>query len=344
MLEDRADAEEEGSALSQLIGETDVMGRLRREVTAVAPLDSTVLLTGETGTGKGHLARAVHEHSRRAGRPFVHVDCAALSPTIIESELFGHEKGAFTSAGGRHIGRFEHAGRGTIFLDEIGDLEPRLQSKLLRVLDDRAYERLGGTETLRMRARVIAATCHDLKRAVQTGHFRADLYYRLNVFHLAMPPLRERASDVPLLVRDGFRRLAARLDRQAPLPTEAFVARLERHSWPGNVRELMNVLERVFVQHSGRAVTDRALEPVLEDWEPQSPPWEAPRERDAQALPGLAAAVGEFERSEIQAALVWSGGNVAGAARRLRMARSTLRHRMQKYEVERPAAGTREEA
>ncbi|MEE8164593.1 MAG: sigma-54 factor interaction domain-containing protein, partial [Myxococcota bacterium] len=195
-------------AASRIVGGSDVMAALRSEIEAVAPLSSTVLLTGETGTGKGRVARIIHRLSKRSDRPFVHVDCAALSSTIIESELFGHERGSFTNAISRRAGRFELADNGTIFLDEIADLEPRLQSKLLRVLDDRRYERIGGTETLAMRARVIAATSHDLRLAVQEHRFRPDLYYRLNVFHLSIPPLRERASDIPGLVDDIVKKLA----------------------------------------------------------------------------------------------------------------------------------------
>ena len=188
------------AALARIVGESDEVKALKEEMRLIAPLVSTVLLTGETGTGKGWVARALHDLSDRCGRPFVHVDCAALSPTLIESELFGHERGSFTNAAERRIGRFELAGEGTLFLDEVGDLEPRLQSKLLRVLDDREFERIGGTRTLRMRARVMAATSRDLRRAVEERRFRADLYFRLNVFHLSVPALRDRSSDIPLLV------------------------------------------------------------------------------------------------------------------------------------------------
>src|SRR5262245_32173671 len=237
----------ESEGLGGLVGGSRAMAGLRGQIAAVAAIDSTLPPTGETGTGKGLVARLVHRLSRRTERPFVHVDCAALSPTIIESELFGHERGAFTSAAGRHSGRFELAGEGTIFLDEIGDLDPRLQSKLLRVLDDRRYERLGGVETLAMRARVVAATSCDLRRAVGEGRFRGDLYYRLAVFHLVLPALRERPEDLPALVAAGLDRIARRLGLPRPLATEAFNARLLRHAWPGNVRELMNALERVLV-------------------------------------------------------------------------------------------------
>jgi len=186
------------------------------KVRAVAPLRSTVLLTGETGTGKGVLARSVHELSDRADRPFVHVDCAALSPTVIESELFGHQRGAFTGAFETRPGRFELAAHGTIFLDEVGELDPPLQAKLLRILEDREFERIGSTRTQVMSARVIAATSRDLWQAVEEGTFRANLFFRLEVFHVRVPPLCERLEDLPLLVRRVVERLAARLDLPAP--------------------------------------------------------------------------------------------------------------------------------
>ncbi len=322
-------------ATSRIVGESDVMTTLRGEIEAVAPLSSTVLLTGETGTGKGRVARIIHALSKRSDHPFVHVDCAALSSTIIESELFGHERGSFTNAISRRAGRFELAGTGTIFLDEIADLEPRLQSKLLRVLDDRQYERIGGMETLVMQARVIAATSHDLRTAVQEHRFRPDLYFRLNVFHLSMPPLRVRASDVPLLVNDILEQLAGQLDVPLPRPTKEFLERLMAHPWPGNVRELANVLERLVARHPGQALPESVLNPILESWTPPLTP-EPRRDHGPGTLAELMGEIGERERREILAALEWSRGSVAGAARRLRVARSTLRHRMYKYSIAQP--------
>jgi len=318
--------------IGDLVGGSRAMAELRASLAAVAAIDSTLLLTGETGTGKGLVARLVHRLSRRAERPFVHVDCAALSPTIIESELFGHERGSFTSAAGRHTGRFELAGEGTIFLDEIGDLDPRLQSKLLRVLDDRCYERLGGVETLAMRARVVAATSHDLRRAVHEGRFRADLYYRLAVFHLVLPPLRERLEDLPELVAAGIDRLARRLGQARPVATQGFHARLLLHSWPGNVRELMNALERALVRTRSRLLSAADLDGVLEA-EPgpgERPPAPATRRE-------IVSAREEAERGEILEALLATRGNVNRAAERLRMARGTLRYRMQKYGIDESA-------
>jgi transcriptional regulator with GAF, ATPase, and Fis domain len=317
------------------VGESEVMIALRSEIEAVAPLGSTVLLTGETGTGKGRVARIIHRLSKRSDHPFVHVDCAALSATIIESELFGHERGSFTNAISRRAGRFELAGNGTIFLDEIADLEPRLQSKLLRVLDDRQYERIGGMETLAMRARVIAATSHDIRIAVQEHRFRPDLYYRLNVFHLSIPPLRERASDIPRLADDILMQLAGELEVAVPRPTTDFLDRLMAHLWPGNVRELANVLERLVARHPGQTLPESALNTILESWAPVGT-GRPERKQEPTTLADLIGEISERERREILSALEWSRGSVAGAARRLQIPRSTLRHRMYKYSIVQP--------
>ena len=281
----------------------------------MAPLRSTVLVTGETGTGKGVVARALHALSPRGALPFVHVDCAALSPGVVESELFGHERGAFTGAVERRSGCFERAAAGTLFLDEIGDLEPSLQRKLLRVLQDREYERIGGARTLPMTARVVAATHADLPRAVEDGRFRRDLYYRLNVVHLRVPALRERHGDLPGLIERGFERLAGSLGRRPPALDAKAHERLARHRWPGNVRELLNVLERLAVRHPGRTVTACALDGVLEDGDRSF----APRRVSAAAA-----------RARLDDALRASDGNVALAARHLGIPRSTLRYRLRR--------------
>jgi transcriptional regulator with GAF, ATPase, and Fis domain len=325
-----------------LIGTSRAITGLREQLEAIAATDATVLLTGETGTGKGLAARALHRLSERAPRPFVHGDSAALSPTRIESELFGHGRGAFTSADGRHAGRFELAGDGTIFLDEIGDLGPRLQSKLLRVLDDRRYERLGGVHTLAMRARVIAATSRDVRRAVREGSFRADLYYRLAVFHLVLPPLRERLEDLPALVAKGLERIGRRLGLPQPLASEDFHARLRRHDWPGNVRELLNVLERVLVRTRSPMLTAESLDGVLEPTlaSEDAPPRGASRESDA-ALPRTLREIVDAREAEerrlILEALHATRGNVNRAAQQLQLARGTLRYRMQKYGIDESA-------
>ena len=340
------------AALRDIAGSSQCMRRLRSQVSAIAPLESTVLLTGETGSGKGNIAQVLHRMSPREALPFVHVDCAALSPTLIESELFGHEKGAFTGAAGRRIGRFETAGRGTVFLDEIGDLEPKLQAKLLRVLDAREFERIGGNQTRSMRARVLAATSRDLRPGLDGGRFRADLYFRLAVFHLSVPPLRERPEDIPALVSHGLRKLSQRLGRAIPEPTAGVHARLMQHDWPGNVRELMNVLERLAVQSSGNALEPAHAEGLIEPWPAlPSAPAADPRAsvqvaeagsqpaRDSRPLlPELRQQASEAERVEILAALERSGGNVTDAARQLHIPRSTLRHRIRKHALDGQAA------
>jgi DNA-binding NtrC family response regulator len=312
----------------ELIGESRAMRRLRQEIRAVAPLRATVLLTGETGTGKGAAARALHGRSRQAQGPFVHVDCAALSPTLIESELFGHERGAFTGALDRRVGRFELAAEGSVFLDEIGELDEKQQAKLLRVLHDREYERIGGVATLPMTARVIAATSRSLLREVREGRFRADLYFRLNVVQLRLPPLRERRSDVALLARALVPRLAASLG-VAPCELEgAALSRLAARSWPGNVRELMNVLERLLIRAAGHRIGLADLEGVF-DFEP----WPLPDPESARAL-GFADRDAERRPApapeRIAAVLRSNGGNVARAARELGMPRTTLRHRLRR--------------
>jgi len=337
---DSKDQLQESGALARLRGRSKGMDRLREALGRIAPLDSTLLLTGETGSGKGVAARAVHDSSPRADRPFVHVDCAALSPTLIESELFGHEKGAFTNAAAQRCGRFEWARDGTVFLDEIGDLEPRLQTKLLRVLDDRAFERLGGTQTLRMRARVIAATSHDLRRAVRDGRFRPDLYFRLSVFHLSMPPLRDRLEDLPELVADGIPRLSRRLGLAAPIVSDEFLTALAAHRWPGNVRELLNALERVVVARTGERLRAIDLADVLDedlsDTFSRGEPGRIDAPEEDWRLPEFLREVEAGERNEIIAALQASRGCIAAAARRLRIPRSTLRHRMKKHGISEP--------
>jgi DNA-binding NtrC family response regulator len=279
-----------------LVGSSPAIERVRHRMKAVARTNSTVLLSGETGCGKGVAAREIYRLSARGQRPFVHVDCAALATSVIDSELFGHERGAFTGAVGRRAGRFERAERGTIFLDEIGDLEVSLQSKLLRVLHDREYERLGGSGTRAMTARVIAATNRDLRREVVQGRFRADLLFRINVFEIAIPPLRERRGDIPQLVRALLVQLATNLKIRIPAFTEGFTRCLMSYDWPGNVRELMNLLERLMVERGGAVLDESAVDGLL----------------DRSWLPA------PFAVDTLR----------ARAAQRLRLARSTLRYRM----------------
>jgi DNA-binding NtrC family response regulator len=311
---------------TMLVGDSPAMVELRRGLRDVAQVESKVLLQGETGTGKGVAARLIHDWSRRRERPFVHVDCAALSPTLIESELFGHEKGAFTGAASTRRGRFELAAEGTIFLDEIGDLDPSLQTKLLRALEDRAFERVGGTQSLPMTARVISATSRDLHQQVRTGSFRQDLYYRLNVLRFDLPPLRERLEDLSRLVEHGLRRISATLSVPTPLASGEFLEALGDHPWPGNVRELMNLLERLLVRRRVERLEPEDLDAV---WHPEDS-----REERAGARPVPAVDSGEEEPGErelIREALLETGGNVSRAARRLGMRRGTLRYKIRRH-------------
>ena len=248
----------------EIIGQSRALQEVLRQVEQVAPTDATVLIQGETGTGKELIARAIHRRSRYRDRPLVKVNCATLPAGLVESELFGHEKGAFTGAVARQIGRFELADGGTMFLDEIGELPLELQAKLLRVLQEGEFERVGGAHTITVNVRVIAATNRDLATAVQAGSFRADLFYRLNVFPLTLPPLRERKDDIPLLVACFLARMAQKLGRALTGLSDDAMARVMRYAWPGNVRELQNVLERAAILARGPIVEiDEALEQRL---------------------------------------------------------------------------------
>jgi DNA-binding NtrC family response regulator len=310
------------------------MVELRSTLRRVAATDATVLLTGETGTGKGLVARELHRASQRAREPFVHVDCASLATSVIESELFGHERGAFTGADSARAGRLESAATGTLFLDEVGELEPRLQAKLLRALEDRAFERVGGTQTLKLRARVVAATNRDLPHAVAEGGFRADLYYRLQVVELELTPLRERLEDLPELVDHGLRESARRQGRSAPRVVDGFLAALAAHDWPGNVRELLNVLERILAHGAGPLLGPDDLRGLLGPWRAGLPPVDPDRVRDVSPIdrgPGPASETERDDRDRIVTALVATGGNIARAARRLGLPRTTLRHRIAKH-------------
>jgi DNA-binding NtrC family response regulator len=288
---------------------------------------STILILGESGAGKEVLARAIHAESPRATGPFVEVSCAALTETLLESELFGHEKGSFTGATARRKGKFEAAHQGTLFLDEVGDIGPKLQLDLLRVLEERRFHRIGGNETVEVDVRIVAATNKDLQKAVAAGSFREDLFYRLNVIPIRLPPLRERREDVPLLVELFLERLSAELGRPIEgISAEAMNA-LAVHPWPGNVRELRNVLERGAVVARGPVIglLDLGLEAAAPGG--TAPRGEAPSSPDAS--------LDEVERRHIAAVLAHTGFNVSQSARVLGVDRVTLYNKMRKYGLKR---------
>jgi transcriptional regulator with GAF, ATPase, and Fis domain len=305
----------------EIIGQSRALQEVLRQVEQVAPTDATVLIQGETGTGKELIARAIHGRSHYQDRPLVKVNCATLPAGLVESELFGHEKGAFTGAVARKIGRFELADGGTMFLDEIGELPLELQAKLLRVLQEGEFERVGGSRTITVTVRVIAATNRDLTTAVQAGSFRADLFYRLHVFPLTLPPLRERQKDIPLLVACFLARMTQKLGRALTGLSDDSMARVMRYSWPGNVRELQNVIERAAILARGPLVEiDDALEQRL-------PPSDHP-------LP--ATSLQDVERAHILRVLAETHGVIEGprgAARILDLHPNTLRFRLQKLGI-----------
>jgi len=315
---------DQASMFEEIIGSSGALNRVLAHVTRVAPTDSTVLIKGETGTGKELVARAIHRLSRRSGRAFVLVNCAAIPPSLIASELFGHEKGAFTGAIQRRLGRFELADGGTIFLDEVGELPAETQSTLLRVLQEREFERVGGSEPISVDVRVLAATNRDLKAGVDAGTFRLDLFYRLNVFPLQVPSLRERVEDIPVLAEYFAQRYAAKARKNIRRIEKPTLKLLQTYSWPGNVRELQNVIERAAILCDGDTLS------VDETWLQH----ESPARRADSAT--LAASLEDREREMIEAALAESRGRVSGpsgAAARLGIARSTLESRIRSLRI-----------
>jgi formate hydrogenlyase transcriptional activator len=314
---------EAGVALNQFIEPHDFEGMVGSstafrgvldQIRTVAPTDSTVLIEGETGTGKELIAQAIHTLSRRRGRPFVKLNCAAIPLGLLESELFGHEKGAFTGAVSQKIGRFEAANGGTIFLDEIGDIPLELQAKLLRVLQEQEFERLGSTHTHRVNVRVVAATNQDLAGLVAEKQFRMDLYYRLNVFPVVVPPLRHRQEDIPMLVAHFARKYAERMAKRIETISSDSMEALVRHPWPGNIRELQNFIERAVILTDGDVLRTPALPSIA-------------------AVPSEPVTLEEAERDHILNALRtsnWVVGGSRGAAARLGVKRTTLISKMRK--------------
>jgi transcriptional regulator with GAF, ATPase, and Fis domain len=295
-------------------------------VAKVAPTDSTVLITGETGTGKELIARAIHKRSRRASRAFVSVNCAAIPHDLIASELFGHEKGAFTGAAQRHLGRFELAEGGTIFLDEIAELPADTQVALLRVLQEREFERVGGERRILSNVRVIAATNRDLKAAVAAGSFRSDLFYRLNVFPVEVPPLRERKEDIPLLVEYFIDRYARKAGKSFRRVSKKSLDLLQSYRWPGNIRELQNIIERSVIVCESESFS------VDESWLSSQSFAEEPKNEVA-----LSEMLAAKEKETIEAALRECGGRVSGpsgAAAKLGMPRSTLESKIRSLKID----------
>ncbi len=307
-----------------LISKSARMQEIFDLIREIANLPSTVLIQGESGTGKELVARAIHTAGERVARPFVPVSCAALAETLLESELFGHEKGSFTGAAARKKGKFELADGGTILLDEIGDITPKLQMDLLRVLQERRFYRVGGTEEVGVDVRVIATTRQDLQEAVRQGRFRDDLFYRLNVINIKIPPLRERREDIPLLARHFIEWFALEQGREVQDITDGALRILLNHDWPGNVRELENAVERAIVTCRKRALSEEDFRFLAREAPPREA-WSVPTD-----LP-----LHEVERQVIEATLRKTGGNIKEAAEILQIDRSTLYDRIRKFNISR---------
>ncbi len=314
----------------EMIGDAPPMLRVRELIARVAPTDARVLVRGESGTGKELVAAAVHHGSARRHRPFIRVNCAAIPRDLVESEMFGHERGAFTGATERRIGRFELAHTGTLFLDEVGDLGAEAQAKLLRAIEAHEIERVGGGQPIRVDVRIVAATNKDLERAVAEGSFREDLFFRLNVIPIALPPLRERAEDIPALVRHFSALHRTRTGQPQPRWRDDALALFARYRWPGNVRELANIVERLAILHAGQEVGAEEVRQVLPVERPGDghTPLHAFQSMDA-GLP-LADALDAYERALISRALEGAQGNIAEAARRLQTDRPNLYRRMRR--------------
>ena len=322
-----------------MIGRSSAMNEVYSILDKVADTPSTVLITGESGTGKELVASALHHHSSRSGRPFIRVNCAAIPQTLIESELFGHEKGAFTGAIASKPGRFELADGGTLFLDEIAEIPTEMQVKLLRVLQEHSFERVGGLKTLQVDVRLVAATNRDLLAQVDSGAFREDLFYRLNVVPIRLPPLRERREDIPLLVKQMLARFAERLGRQVDALSADAEAAFIAYSWPGNVREMENVLERLVLFTEGTEIPLELLPDELKAPSGTGAPLPAPERLD-RGLSGRVSlkelvkeTTAQVERRLIVQALEQTGGNVTRAAQLLMISRKSLQNKMKEFSL-----------
>jgi two-component system response regulator AtoC len=309
--------------LDQIVGQSKLMKDVFAKIQRAAPVDSTVLILGESGTGKELVAQALHHNSPRKKGPFVAVNCAAVPATLVESELFGHVRGAFTGATDRRVGRFEQADGGTLFIDEIGDFELGLQAKLLRVLETLTVTPVGGHEDRKVNVRVIAATSRDIRKMLEEGTFREDLYYRLNVVTVGLPPLRQRTDDIPLLVEHFLREISQQKHTPPKRISPDVMRRFEAYRWPGNVRELRNTLERMMVLADGELLTDNDLpEEILAASSELAPPKEMPNNLTMD----------ELERLAIRKALEQCDGNRTHAAERLGISVRTLQRKLRHYE------------
>ncbi len=315
-------------------GNSPAITQVNALIERVAGFDTSVMVLGESGTGKEMVARRIHELSARAQRPFVPVNCGAIPQELLESELFGHEKGAFTGALTARVGRFEYAEGGTLFLDEIGDMPASMQVKLLRVLQERSFERVGGNRTVHCNVRIIAATHRDVEAEISAGRFREDLFYRLNVFPIQLPALRERREDLPVLVRQLLSRVHQQTGQRLDLGADAMQA-LMAHDWPGNVRELGNLLERLAILHPGKQISAEVLP---ERYRNEGDAVPATGEVQSEQGLGLRDHLAQVEQTLIREALARSGGTVAEAARLLQVQRTTLVEKLRKYGIEGRAA------
>ena len=333
-----AEATKGGDAIPSLIGQAPAMQEVFRSIGRLAGSSMTVLITGESGTGKELVARALHEHSPRAAKPFIALNTSAIASELLESELFGHEKGAFTGADARRIGRFEQADGGTLFLDEIGDMSPALQTRLLRVLAESEFYRVGGQHSIKVDVRVIAATNQDLARAVKESRFREDLYHRLNVIRINTPPLRERRADIPLLFRHYLAESARELDAPAKTVDAEALDLLKAYDWPGNVRQLVNATRRLTVTAPGTVITSEDIPEDLggrmtaqrsaQDWTRSLAEWAERQLGAREGGPLLDTALPEFEKTLIQIAMSRTKGHRQEAAKLLGWGRNTLTRKM----------------
>ncbi len=324
--------EKMGNLYGDFYFESSVMGKLMSDVKLIAAHDASVLITGETGTGKEHIARYIYNLSPRKGQLFVKVNCAALAPTLIESELFGHAKGSFTGAGNKRTGRFEMADGGTIFLDEIGELPLALQAKLLQVIEHKTFERVGESTPTSVDFRMVSATNQDLGTNIREGKFRQDLYYRLSIMHIHIPALRDRGEDIPLLVRRFTGKFAGKMQKPEARYTSSAIEALCRYPWPGNVRELQNVIERIMILRSGHTITEKDVHHLLHSFEPNEvAEVNKPGMEEEKFLTRE-----EMEKRHVEGALRRCGGIIGGshgAAKLLGIPRTTLQYRIKKLGI-----------